>query len=403
MRLRIAQNQSPRGFFATVAVVLLILLRWLPGAAAEDPLLVPPGEPPPSAVDDREAMYSFLDREAAELEQKGSILKTIFKVVSPTVVYIVAEKTEPSRRVVRDNVEEAGSGVVVEIGGKFYVLTNRHVVRDARLKDIKINLADGRSTNPTRVESDPSTDVAVLAVKLSGLVPARMGDSDNVEIGDFVLAVGSPFGLSQSVTYGIVSAKGRRDLELSDEVELQDFLQTDAAINPGNSGGPLVNLRGEVIGINTAIASNSGGNDGIGFSIPINMVMHVARQLVEKGTVVRAFLGVTLDHKFDAETAGRLGLPTTRGARITGLTRGAPAETAGLQVHDVIVSYNTTSVDDDTHLVTLVNLSDVGSEVPLVIYRGGEPLEVTVRVGNASEFKRSTAISPSPQPSGYTD
>src|SRR5205085_10072275 len=160
-----------------------------------------------------------------------------------------------------------------------------------------------------------------------GLIAARIGDSSKVEIGDFVLAVGSPFGLSHSVTYGIISAKGRRDLELGDDsVRFQDFMQTDAAINPGNSGGPLINLRGEVVGMNTAIASSSGGNEGIGFTIPINMVMIIARQLVERGTVIRAYLGVALDSKFGPATAMSVGLMRPRGTRVTRITPGSPAE-----------------------------------------------------------------------------
>ena len=145
-----------------------------------------------------------------------------------------------------------------------------------------------------------------MAVEAADLIPASLGDSDRMEIGDFVLAVGSPFGLSHSVTFGIISARGRHDLELGDAtIRFQDFLQTDAAINPGNSGGPLCNLRGQVIGINTAIASNSGGNEGIGFSIPVNLFMGVARQLIDNGKVTRAFLGVTLDAKFGARDGRR--------------------------------------------------------------------------------------------------
>src|SRR5262249_36577839 len=156
--------------------------------------------------------------------------------------------------------------------------------------------------------------------KMADVVPARLGDSNQLEIGDYVVAVGSPFGLSQSVTSGIVSAKGRRDLDLGDEGgRFQDFLQTDAAINPGNSGGPLINLKGEVIGINTAIASNSGGSEGIGFTIPVNMAMVIVRQLIDHGSVTRAFLGVNLDSKFNASIAARLGMPQPRGARITGI------------------------------------------------------------------------------------
>ncbi len=145
---------------------------------------------------------------------------------------------------------------------------------------------------PSRIWVDPATDVAVMQIDARGMVPAKLGDSDAMQMGDHVLAVGSPFGLSHSATYGILSAKGRRNLELgSREIEIQDFFQTDAAINPGNSGGPLLNMRGEVIGINTAIASNSGGNEGIGFTIPINMAMYVADQLITRGKLNRARLG----------------------------------------------------------------------------------------------------------------
>ena len=168
--------------------------------------------------------------------------------------------------------------------GRPYILTNRHVIHPAELRSIRLELNDGRLIRATDMWTDPATDVAVLQIDRSDLVPARLGNSDKMEIGDYVLAVGSPFGLSHSVTYGILSAKGRSNLELgSKEIQIQDFFQTDAAINPGNSGGPLLNLRGEIIGINTAIASNSGGNEGIGFTIPINMAMLVAKQLVRNG------------------------------------------------------------------------------------------------------------------------
>ncbi|MEX2560528.1 MAG: trypsin-like peptidase domain-containing protein, partial [Pirellulales bacterium] len=283
-----------------------------------------------------------------------------------------------------------GSGVVIEIKAKLYELTNRHVIKDAEPADIVISLADGRDLSPVRVWEDAETDVAVMSVSAPGLVAARLGNSDLVEIGDFVVAVGSPFGLSHSVTYGIISAKGRRDLALGDDVALQDFLQTDAAINPGNSGGPLINLRGEVIGMNTAIASNSGGNEGIGFSIPINMVAKVARQLIEQGRVVRAFLGVNLDPKFTPAAAVKIGLPGRRGARINSLRSGSPAEAARLQAGDVILRFNGVRVDNDTHLIYLVNLTEVGKEVPIVVYRDGQSLHLTVKVGNKSDFSPAT-------------
>jgi serine protease Do len=216
-----------------------------------------------------------------------------------------------------------------------------------------------------------------MEVALADVVTATLGNSDAVDIGDFVLAFGSPFGLSHSVTFGIVSGKGRRDLDLGDSgVRLQDFLQTDAAINPGNSGGPLVNLRGEVIGINTAIASSSGGNEGVGFAIPINTFLFAARQLVEKGTVTRAFLGVTLDARFDFEAAQAVGLQQRLGARVVTVTPDSSAAQAGIQPGDVILRFDETVVESDAHLINLVNTSEVGKEVTLEIFRSGQTLKI---------------------------
>ncbi len=264
----------------------------------------------------RESQFEALVHEVAGLEKQSNVLKKVVKLVSPTVVHIEAEKTDQTSLKYgrRSQIEEAGSGFIIALGRNQYVITNRHVIKQAALRDIKIRLADGRQINPLKVWTDPDTDIAVMSINAPSLLVARLGNSDETEIGDFVLAVGSPFGLSHSVTFGIISAKGRRDLELGDEVHFQDFMQTDAAINPGNSGGPLLNLRGEVIGMNTAIASSSGGNEGIGFTIPINMVKVVARQLVERGTVIRAYLGVGLDANFGPAKATSVGLRRPRGA-----------------------------------------------------------------------------------------
>ena len=208
-----------------------------------------------------------------------------------------------------------------------------------------------------------------------------------MEIGDFVLAVGSPFGLSHSVTFGIISARGRHDLELGDAtIRFQDFLQTDAAINPGNSGGPLCNLRGQVIGINTAIASNSGGNEGIGFSIPVNLFMGVARQLIDTGKVTRAFLGVTLDGKFGPAMAAELGMARVAGTRVTSVTPGGPAAAAGIRAGDVILKLDDTPIDDDAHLVNLIGLMEVGKKVSLEIYREGKTIVVPAVVTDRSKF-----------------
>jgi serine protease Do len=218
------------------------------------------------------------------------------------------------------------------------------------------------------------------------LVTAKLGDSSRMEIGDYVLAVGSPFGLSHSVTYGILSAKGRRNLELgSKEIEIQDFFQTDAAINPGNSGGPLLNLRGEIVGINTAIASNSGGNEGIGFSIPINMAMLVAEQLVSNGKLGRSYLGVVLENAFDIFTARRLGLSVANGALVKSIIPNSPASRAGIQVGDVILEYNGIKIDNDGHLVKQVGLTPVGSTIAMVIYREGNTRRIAAVVDPSPE------------------
>ncbi len=334
---------------------------------------------------DRDREYAALARDVDALEREFSLIKRVVKLVTPAVVHIEASQVPQTRG--RLDIEEAGSGVIVEFDGKHYVLTNRHVIRHSSKELIGIHLTDGRVLQPERIWEDKETDVAVLAVSAPDLVAARFGDSDAIEIGDFVLAIGSPFGLSQSVTRGIVSAKGRHNLDLGDgELRWQNFIQTDAAINPGNSGGPLVNLRGEVIGLNTAIASASGGNEGIGFSIPINIVSRTAQQLVENNHVARGFLGVKLDGRFDEKQAKALGLERLVGTRITLVEPNSPAERAALQVNDVILQYNGVRVERDTHLIGLVKLTQVGQRVPIVVYRDGHPLSMFVEIGDMDQY-----------------
>ncbi|MEN6498635.1 MAG: trypsin-like peptidase domain-containing protein [Thermoguttaceae bacterium] len=343
----------------------------------------------PVSPEKREELYRQLRTQAEVLETQSAVVKTVAKLIGPTVVHIEAEvagRTALQFGHTRQ-VEEAGSGVIIQLKGKIYILTSRHLINGATPGNISIRLADGRRIHPTKAWEDAETDVAVMAVSAPDLITAPLGDSDKLDIGDFVLAVGSPFGLSHSVTYGIISAKGRRELDLGDSgVRLQDFLQTDAAINPGNSGGPLINLRGEVIGINTAIASNSGGNEGIGFAIPIKMFMVVVEQLIENGKASRAFLGVTLDQGFGAASASELGLPRPIGARVTQVTPDSPAMTAGLQVGDVILQFTNTPIEDDSHLVNMVNLTEIGKEVSLTVYRTRKTFQVKVAVGDRSRF-----------------
>ena len=296
------------------------------------------------------------------------------------------ESRKPADRTGLDrDVAEAGSGVVIKREKSFFVLTNWHVIRHSARSDIAVVLADGRQLQPTRIEKDESTDIAVMRIESERLVPAHLGNRRVVGIGDFVLAFGSPFGLNHSVTYGIISAKHRRDLKLGSEVELQDFLQTDAAINPGNSGGPLVNWRGEVIGINTAIASSSGGSEGIGFAIPIRLAVEVARQLIDRGTVVRAFLGVHLDGNYGSESAAELGLSPPGGARVKLITAESAAADADLSPGDVIIRFDGVRITDDSHLINQVKLTPVGATVEIVVLRAGERVSLKVKMRARAE------------------
>ncbi|MEC8338896.1 MAG: trypsin-like peptidase domain-containing protein [Planctomycetota bacterium] len=336
--------------------------------------------PPLISAEQRDQLYREISRETESLRSQIGLLKKIAKVVRPSVVHIEINGDSSTRR--NRFPDETGSGVVFKRGGKIYVLTNRHLVRYADLDEVTIRFADGRETRPNNMWFDAGTDIAVLAIDLAQSVPARIGNSRSLEIGDYILAFGSPFGLSHSVTFGIISAKGRRDLELAtDGVAYQDFLQIDASINPGNSGGPLVNLSGEVIGINTAIASTSGRDEGVGFSIPINRAMKIADQLIEKGKVVRGFLGVSLDSRFSHDAAVRLGLKTPRGARVTGITENSAAARAKVLPGDVILRFNGTRIESDDHLVNEVSMTPVGEPVLMTVFRDGEMIDLTVTVG----------------------
>lgn len=344
--------------------------------------------------EDRDQLYEELAAEVDALEAHFGVLKKVIRLVRPTVVHIEASKQIASNtRTGRKPVEEAGSGIVIEVDSKLYILTNRHVIDEAPLGNIAIKFWDRSVLHPTTVWSDRETDIAVMAINATDLVPARLGNSDQIESGDFVIAVGSPFGQSQSVTHGIISAIGRRDLKLGDgSIRYQDFMQTDAAINPGNSGGPLLNLRGEVVGINTAIASSSGGSEGIGFTIPINMAITVARQFIEYGHPVRAFLGVNLDQNkaFGPEYAARLGLPRARGALVTGIIGGSPAEAADFRMDDVVLEFDGRQIDDDDHLIKIVAFTPVNKDVQVVVFRNGEVKRLQVTLAE----KRSTALRP---------
>lgn len=374
-------SRSTGRLFVSVGMLVLALATGAVEARAQQAAT----RPVSLESNERERLYEELHRDVAALDRELSIYKRVVQLVAPSVVHVQAKPLADFR--FRRDVEEAGSGVLTQLGERVFVLTNRHVVKHSDVDHIRLELFDGRQISPTQIYTDPETDVAVLAVDSAELVPARVGDSDRCEIGDPVMAFGNPFNLRQSVTRGIISGKGRSNLDLGDGgVDYQDFMQTDAAINPGNSGGPLVNLRGEVIGLNTAIASNSGGNDGIGFSIPINIAMNVMRQLVETGQVQRGFLGVTLDGYFDARAAQLAGLPRLTGTRVKNVTARSPAALAGLQVDDVILRFNGASIENDQHLISLVKLSDVGRQVEMQVLRKGQYVTVQALIGRLEDF-----------------
>ncbi|RCS49508.1 PDZ domain-containing protein [Bremerella cremea] len=336
----------------------------------------------------RAEMRQEILAEADLLQRELNHLKRVVKYVRPSIVHIETTTANQSGYASSNQVDEAGAGVIFQHNNSYFVLTNRHVINQAPLERIKIYLEDGREIKPKRVLTDRDTDVAVVEVEADRLIPAEVGDSSRVEVGEKVFAVGSPFGLSQTVTYGIISAVGRRNLQLGRQgLKLQNFFQTDAAINPGNSGGPLINLRGEVIGLNTAIASNSGGNDGIGFAIPIHAALSVAQQLLEHGQVARAFFGVRMDADFDAVAASKIGLFRAHGAKVSGITPGSPAEAAMIEVGDVITKFYGQEVEDDLQLINIVSLCPLEEDIRVEIYRNGQFIEKTVRLASRKQFE----------------
>jgi serine protease Do len=264
-----------------------------------------------------------------------------------------------------------GSGVIVESNG--LIITNNHVVGKA--DEIRVTLSDKREFKAKLIGTDPKTDIAVVRIDATGLPTVPWADSDRLEVGEFVLAVGNPFGLTQTVTLGIVSALGRA----AGIAEYEDFIQTDAAINPGNSGGPLVNVRAELVGINTAIFSQSGGNMGIGFAVPSNMAQSIMGQLVQTGKVVRGWLGVSIQ-ELTPELASQFGVGETKGVLVSDVMDDSPAKKAGFERADVIVEYDGKSMDSPTHLRNAVAQTPVGKKVAVKIIRDKKPktIELTI-------------------------
>lgn len=321
-----------------------------------------------------EALQAQLEQSFQQFQQINRTFELVVRTVAPTVVHIVAVKSRV-RNEVTYRYEESGSGVMVHDPRGTghpgtYVLTNHHVVQGAPVGMIKVTLNDGRVFQPERIWLDRQADIAVLKLTRDDLPTARLGDSDTVPIGTWVIAVGSPFGLTHSFTQGIISARGRHEQDLeADGVVNQDFLQTDAAINPGNSGGPLVNMRGDIVGINTAIASNGGGSEGVGFSIPINLAKWIMTQLITQGKVTRGALGIDQLENVNPEVAIRLGLDRPRGVLVQSVRPKSPAAEARIRAGDVVIKFNGVDIADYNQLINLLSMAPVGRAAELVVWR----------------------------------
>jgi len=373
------------GLGIVIGVVIASEMGWVPfGHAVPEAPVVRQAPPPLPAV-------TVLPGSAAD--SQGFV--QVAKAVKPAVVNVFSTRTgrgdvphampfndpffrrffgdEFFRRFEQPQRKERGlgSGVIVESNG--LIVTNNHVVSKA--DEIKVFLSDKREFKAKLIGTDAKTDIAVLKIEAEGLHTIPWADSDNLEVGEFVLAVGNPFGLTQTVTLGIVSALGRA----AGIAEYEDFIQTDAAINPGNSGGALVNVRGELAGINTAIYSQSGGNMGIGFAVPSNLARSVVEQLVRHGKVVRGWLGVSIQD-LSPELASQFGLPEPKGVLINEVLEDSPAKRAGLERGDVIVEYDGRPIENAAHLRNAVAQTVVGKKVAVKFMRDKKPRAAEVAI-----------------------
>ena len=352
---------------------------------------------------------------------RGASYSSVIKRVQPSVVTIYSTRTtkgqqqwnpflddpmfrqffgeEGNNRRARPRTEQSlGSGVVVTEDG--YILTNNHVVDGADADGVKVAFADGKTKLDAKViGKDPRTDLAVLKVDGQKLAAITIADSDKIEVGDVVLAVGNPFGVGQSVSMGIVSAMGRGEMPFGHMADYEDFIQTDAAINPGNSGGALVDTEGRLIGINQSIVSRSGGNAGVGFAIPANLARTVLERLAVDGKVARGFLGVQMQPEITPELAKEFRLPDTSGVLVTDVVTESPAARAGVERDDVIIEFNGKKVSDRRHLRLVVSQTSPETKTKLTVIRDGKEKMLTVTLGaQPLELTGGDADAPTLQP-----
>ncbi|MDH4219646.1 MAG: DegQ family serine endoprotease [Candidatus Aminicenantes bacterium] len=300
----------------------------------------------------------------------------------------------PTPREEKRTVRSLGSGVIVTKNG--YILTNNHVVANA--EKLSVVVGDNKTYEAKVIGTDPPTDVAVIKVDANDLTAAKLGNSDDVKVGQWVIAVGNPFKLFHTVTHGIISAKGRSSVGLAD---YEDFFQTDASINPGNSGGALADMEGYVIGINTAIASPSGGNVGIGFAIPINMAKKVMEDLISKGEVTRGYIGL-VPQDINEDLAMALKLSGTEGVLVGDVDRAGPADKGGIKRGDVMVEFDGKKVENSTQLRNMAAQTKPGTPVKIGLLRDGKKVEVTVTLGERQKEGRGGQFPQEPQPEAQT-
>ncbi len=348
-------------------------------------------------------VFAADDNGVASLRKTSQAFSSVAKKAIPAVVYVKVEKNIQVQRPQYNNPglrgpfdqffddffqqqpntpqqyrqEGQGSGFIISKDG--YILTNHHVVGDA--DKITVRLRDGREFKAKKVGTDEKTDIALIKIEGNDFPVINLGDSDKLEIGEWVMAIGNPFGLTETVTVGIVSAKGRSTVGITD---YEDFIQTDAAINPGNSGGPLINLDGEVIGINSAIFSKSGGYMGIGFAIPVNMARNVKDQLLETGKVRRGQLGVIIQN-INQELADSMELSSTKGVLVADVLEDSAAAKAGLKTGDIIVELNGKEVEGVGPLRNEIAMTTPGTQIDLKVNRNGKMMDIKVSIGELDE------------------